>query len=374
MYSFVHNKIRNRLTTERAEELVYIYTNGWTLRNRVGATSAAWYANNMLSEDSMTEESDGLDRGSIFSDSDHYDSNDDDDGPFGGNPRRGPRSPLIDPAVFDFNDGDNNYGDDDGDNSGGPELDPPMDNGENEDVPAVPPIPEINNDTNAVEEPATMASLEEQQDGAGEEANEVVGTQESSPNSPHREDNSGDRREMEPVQLQAAFRRLRRPPSDSVDVLTPSTQDSSVPSSSAMPLTRPREIGPSIGSRLTGLGPTLNMTLRTREIRPIERSGPQRTNPQKRPREQLPRLSHNDRATPTTRTTRRNKRMRQSTQPFAGEVNLGGPNTDGVMDASGQRTLKHFPLLNHASETDVATALPGVAVQDLTIMKPQTTP
>jgi hypothetical protein len=345
MYSFVHNKVRNRLTSERAEELVYIYTNARTLRDRGGANSAAWYANNMLSEDSMTEESDGLDRGSIFSDSDNYDSDDDDDAPFGGNPGRGPRRPVIDPAVFDFNDVDNNYGDDDGDNGGGPELANPMDNGENEDVPAVPPVPENNNDTIVVEEPAIMASLEEQQDGQGEEANEVVGTQESSPNSPHREGNSGDRQEMAPVQLQAAFRRLRRPPSDSVDVLTPSTQDSSVPSSSAMPPTRPREIGPSIGARLTGLGPTLNMTLRTREIRPIERSGPQRTNPHKRPREQLPRLSHNDRATPTTRTTRRNKRLRQSTQPFAGEVNLGGPNTDGVLDASGRRPLKTLSSL-----------------------------
>ena len=37
MYSFVHNKVRNRLGTKKAEDLVYIYTNSKLLRERRGA-------------------------------------------------------------------------------------------------------------------------------------------------------------------------------------------------------------------------------------------------------------------------------------------------------------------------------------------------
>ena len=37
MYSFVHNKSRNRLSTKKAEDLVYIYTNMRLLRGRLGA-------------------------------------------------------------------------------------------------------------------------------------------------------------------------------------------------------------------------------------------------------------------------------------------------------------------------------------------------
>ena len=36
MYSFVHNKSRNRLGTKKAEDLVYIYTNTRLLRGRLG--------------------------------------------------------------------------------------------------------------------------------------------------------------------------------------------------------------------------------------------------------------------------------------------------------------------------------------------------
>jgi hypothetical protein len=37
MYSFVHSKTRNRLEVEKAEALVYIYTNSRLLRQRAGA-------------------------------------------------------------------------------------------------------------------------------------------------------------------------------------------------------------------------------------------------------------------------------------------------------------------------------------------------
>jgi hypothetical protein len=52
MYSFVHNKSRNRLGVNKAEALVYIYTNSKLLRQKPGAAPVHWYDNNIFSEDS----------------------------------------------------------------------------------------------------------------------------------------------------------------------------------------------------------------------------------------------------------------------------------------------------------------------------------
>ncbi len=58
MYSYVHNKVRNRLKHERAEDLVYIYTNSRLLRHRRGPRPAQWYGLNAIHSD---DESDGDD-------------------------------------------------------------------------------------------------------------------------------------------------------------------------------------------------------------------------------------------------------------------------------------------------------------------------
>jgi len=55
MYSFVHNKARNRLGVKKAEDLVYIYTNSKLLRERRGADPVIWYNNQQFSEDSDVE-------------------------------------------------------------------------------------------------------------------------------------------------------------------------------------------------------------------------------------------------------------------------------------------------------------------------------
>jgi hypothetical protein len=52
MYSFVHSKTRNCLGVEKAEALVYIYTNSCLLRQRVGANLVRYYDDNIFSEDS----------------------------------------------------------------------------------------------------------------------------------------------------------------------------------------------------------------------------------------------------------------------------------------------------------------------------------
>ena len=52
MYSFVHNKSRNRLGIDNVEALVYIYTNSKLLRQRLGTHPVHWYDNNIFSEDS----------------------------------------------------------------------------------------------------------------------------------------------------------------------------------------------------------------------------------------------------------------------------------------------------------------------------------
>jgi hypothetical protein len=52
IYSFVHSKSHNRLGVDKAEALVYIYTNSKLLRQRPRADPVRWYDNNIFSEDS----------------------------------------------------------------------------------------------------------------------------------------------------------------------------------------------------------------------------------------------------------------------------------------------------------------------------------
>jgi len=52
-YSFIHNKVPNRLTLNRMEDLVYIYINNKLLRKQPNTNPMAWYEKNMLSENSM---------------------------------------------------------------------------------------------------------------------------------------------------------------------------------------------------------------------------------------------------------------------------------------------------------------------------------
>ena len=56
MYSFVYNKVRNRLNTSKAEALVYIHANSKLERHRRGETSARWYEKHIEEEDSDQEE------------------------------------------------------------------------------------------------------------------------------------------------------------------------------------------------------------------------------------------------------------------------------------------------------------------------------
>ena len=55
-YSFVYNKVRNRLHPSRAEDLVYIYTNSRLLRHRRGPNPVQWYGIHQIHSD---DESDG---------------------------------------------------------------------------------------------------------------------------------------------------------------------------------------------------------------------------------------------------------------------------------------------------------------------------
>jgi hypothetical protein len=75
MYSFVHSKTRNRLGVEKAEALVYIYTNSRLLRQRPGADPVRYYDDNIFSKDSD-------DDGGALSqtDDDDNDGNDDNNG------------------------------------------------------------------------------------------------------------------------------------------------------------------------------------------------------------------------------------------------------------------------------------------------------
>ena len=56
IYSFVHNKVRNRLQPNRGEDLVYIYTNSRLLRHRRGPNPIQWYGIHQIHSD---DESDG---------------------------------------------------------------------------------------------------------------------------------------------------------------------------------------------------------------------------------------------------------------------------------------------------------------------------
>jgi hypothetical protein len=75
MYSFVHSKTRNCLGVEKAEALVYIYTNSRLLRQRPSADPVRYYDDNIFSEDSD-------DDGGALSetDDDDNDGNDDNNG------------------------------------------------------------------------------------------------------------------------------------------------------------------------------------------------------------------------------------------------------------------------------------------------------
>ena len=102
MYSFVHNKSRNRLGTKKEEDLVYIYTNTRLLRGRLGADPLRWYENNVFSEDedeSMDDDSDTND-------------GDDDDNLNGGEGMEG-NEPINDDERRD-DDGWENIEDEDG--------------------------------------------------------------------------------------------------------------------------------------------------------------------------------------------------------------------------------------------------------------------
>jgi hypothetical protein len=72
MYSFVHSKMRNRLEVEKAESLVYIYTNSRLLRQRPGADPVRYYDDNIFSKDSD-------DDGGALSETDDNDNDGNDD-------------------------------------------------------------------------------------------------------------------------------------------------------------------------------------------------------------------------------------------------------------------------------------------------------
>jgi hypothetical protein len=78
MYSFVHSKTRNRLGVEKAEALVYIYTNSRLLRQRAGADPVRYYDDNIFSEDS--DDDAGAPSDSDGDDNDAYDISDGQDG------------------------------------------------------------------------------------------------------------------------------------------------------------------------------------------------------------------------------------------------------------------------------------------------------
>jgi hypothetical protein len=58
MYSFVHNKVRNRLKYNRVDDLVYVYANTRLIRHRRGPRIAQWYGLNQVHSD---DDSDGED-------------------------------------------------------------------------------------------------------------------------------------------------------------------------------------------------------------------------------------------------------------------------------------------------------------------------
>ncbi len=110
MYSFVHNKSRNRLGVKKAEELVYIYSNSKLLRAREGADAARWYVDNLHANDVMSEESDPDRSDGSTSDDSGYDN----DGGDGGRREEGEwsdREETHDPATARSRDEDHLWSD-----------------------------------------------------------------------------------------------------------------------------------------------------------------------------------------------------------------------------------------------------------------------
>ena len=332
MYSFVHNKSRNRLTSERAEELVYIYTNSKTLRERAAANPTRWYTENMMSEDSMTDESDGLDRGSVLSDPNDDDSddssNDGDDPPL--HRFRGARDvrPAIDADVFDFEEEDNNNND----HVGG-ERSPPR----NRYTWNAGPSGETANDEVMTPTPLSPTPMDVQLDAAVE--TNITNSE-------------GRRQEdvVEPQSLPVESPRRERPRDSGGVGVTPSNRvsvalqhqmpilDNPIIPSSSRPSTsniRTRDPSSSIGTRLASFVRTLNVTERATPNRTSLRPPTRSHTLSKRPREEG---TSNERV--STRIRRRLRREAAAAQPFSREVTLGGPNTDGVMDATGRRPLR----------------------------------
>jgi hypothetical protein len=103
MYSFVYSKSCNHLGVEKAESLVYSYTNSKLLRQRPGADPVRWY-DNIFSEDSNPNnnghesESERNDDGGDDDDCDD-DNGDDDDSIFGalGGQIWGANEPGVEP-------------------------------------------------------------------------------------------------------------------------------------------------------------------------------------------------------------------------------------------------------------------------------------
>jgi hypothetical protein len=72
MYSFVHSKTWNRLGVEKAEALIYIYTNSHLFRQRPGADPVRYYDDNIFLENSD-------DDGGALLETDDDNNNDNDD-------------------------------------------------------------------------------------------------------------------------------------------------------------------------------------------------------------------------------------------------------------------------------------------------------
>jgi hypothetical protein len=87
MYSFVHSKTQSRLGVEKAEALVYIYTNSRLLCQRASASPVHYYDDNIFSKDS--DDDAGAPSDSDGDDNDGHDSNDGHDGNNGHNGNNG---------------------------------------------------------------------------------------------------------------------------------------------------------------------------------------------------------------------------------------------------------------------------------------------
>ena len=103
MYSFVHNKVRNRLKHSRAEDLVYIYTNSRLLRHRRGRTPVQWYGLNMVHSD---DDLDGDDQDDAEDQNPHEEDDDIDNND-------------VEPMDFDENALDSDDSHSDGNDDGG---------------------------------------------------------------------------------------------------------------------------------------------------------------------------------------------------------------------------------------------------------------